>query len=115
MKNKNYQQAILKKQLRQKKENGVKFLIWQLTPEKKEIIEQFGYYVEPYLYQITTRTFCNLKTLKSNLLKDLHYMNKRGKRFEVRKLKSKEKKILDDFGIKYKPVKYKIYLVPRGK
>jgi hypothetical protein len=110
MKNKNYQQSKLKKQLREKKNNGVKILKWKLTPEKREAIESFGYYVEPYIYQINTRTFSNIRLIKSRLLKDLHYMNKRGKRFENRPLKEEEKEVLDEFGIKYRAVKYKIHL-----
>ena len=110
MKNKNYRQNKLKKQLREKKNNGVKFLIWELTPEKKEQIESFGYYVEPYLYLINTRTFLNIRNINSNLLKDLHYMNKRGKRYKVCRLKKGEKEILDSYGIRYKPTKYKIHL-----
>lgn len=110
MKNKTYKQSKLKKQLREKKNNGIKVLIWKLTPEKKEFIESLGYYAEPYIYQINTRTFSNIRLIKSRLLKDLHYMNKRGKRFECRILKKAEKEILDELGIKYRPIKYKIYL-----
>lgn len=110
MKNKNYQQSKLKKQLREKKNNGVRVLIWKLTPEAKELVESFGYYVEPYIYQINTRTFSNIRLIKNRLLKDLHYMNKRGKHFECRPLRKEEKEVLDEFGIKYKAVKYKIHL-----
>lgn len=110
MNNKNYQQSKLKKQLREKKNNGVKVLKWKLTPENKKMIESFGYYVEPYIYQINTKTFSNIRFIKIKLLKDLHYRNKQGKRFECRPLKKEEKEVLDELGIKYKVVKYKIHL-----
>lgn len=110
MRNKNYRQLKLKKQLREKKNNGVRVLIWKLTPETKELVESFGYYVEPYIYQITTKSFSNIRLEKNRLLKDLHYMNKRGKRFECRPLNKEEKEILDKAGIKYIAVKFKIYL-----
>lgn len=110
MKNKNYRQSKLKKQLREKKYNGVKVLKWTLTPENKKLVESFGYYVEPYIYKINTKNFSNIRSIESRLLKDLHYMNKRGKRFICRPLNKAEKEVLDDAGVKYIAVKFKIYL-----
>ena len=37
-------------------------------------------------------------------------MKKRGKDVEIRPLKIKDKKILDEYGVRYYTVKYKIYL-----
>lgn len=110
MKNKCYKQSKLKKDLAQKREQGTKILIWNLSPNKRQDIEALGYRVEPYLYSIKTRTFYNVRNLKSTLLKDLHFMKKSGKDYAVRQLKRGEKAILDEYGIKYNPVKYKIYL-----
>lgn len=110
MKNKCYLQSKLKKELDIKRNKGVKVLVWKLSKERKEEIENMGYRVEPYLYSIRTRMFGNIRNIKSTLLKDLHYMKKRGKDYEVRFLKKDDKKILDEMGIKYYPVKYKIYL-----
>lgn len=110
MKNKCYKQSKLKKQLAEKRNQGVKVIIWRLTPAKKQEIEELGYLVEPYLFSIKTRTFHNIKNVSSTLLKDLHYMKKRGKEYEVRTLKRGDKETLEEYGIKYRPVKYKIYL-----
>lgn len=110
MKNKNYRENILKKKLRSKKHDGVKVLEWRLSPGGKELIESFGYYVEPILYQINTRRFYNVKKLNSNLLKDLHYLNKRGKRFKVCALSEKDKELLETLKIRYRAVKFRIYL-----
>ena len=111
MKNKAYRHSKLKKQLIQKREQGHKVLEWRLSKGKRIEIEELGYRVEPYLYSIKTRTFYNVSKLNNTLLKDLHYMKKRGKDYEVRPLKRGNKEVLDEYGIKYKPVTYKIYLV----
>lgn len=111
MKAKQYQLNCLKKQLKEKKKNRIKVLEWKLSKEQKEYIENVLHLrVEPYLYGIRTRTFKNISKLNYNILKDIHYSKKRGKNFEVRKLSTKEKEVLDEYGIYYNPVKYKIYL-----
>ena len=111
MKTKQYQLSCLKKQLKRKQRNQVKFLIWKLSKEQIEYIEQvFGLKVEPYLYEIRTQSFKNIRCLNSSILKDIHYRNKRDKKTEVRRLNQKEKHILDDYGIRYRPYKYKINL-----
>lgn len=111
MKTKQYQLNCLKKQLREKQKNRIKILIWKLTKEQKEYIENVLHLrVEVYLYGIRTRTFKNIERLNYSVLKDLHYMKKRGKNIEVRKLSSEEKRILDEYEIRYYPIKYKIYL-----
>ena len=79
MKNDCYELKCLKQMLRQKREDGVKVLEWKLTAKRKEYIENLGYIVEPYLYSINTKTFCNIRHIHSTLLKDLHYAKKRGK------------------------------------
>lgn len=109
MKNKNYHQSKLKKQLREKKAQGIKVLVWELSPEKKEDIERLGYRVEPYLYIIRTKKFSNVRE-KPTLIKELHYLNKRGKKYDVRPIKRGEAEILDENGICPRPLKYKIYL-----
>lgn len=110
MKNKNYRQSKLKKQLSQKRKEGYKILKWKLSKEQVEIIENWGYRVEVYLYSIRTRTFFNVSKINNTLLKDLHYMKKRGKDYEVRPLKREDKEILEENGVVFKPVKYIIYL-----
>lgn len=111
MKTKQYQLSYLKKELKEKKERRVKVLEWKLTKEQKEYIENVLHLrVEPYLYGIRTKTFKNISKLNCSILKDIHYSKKRGKNFEVRKLSAKEKEILDEYGICYNPIKYKIYL-----
>lgn len=105
-----YEHSKLKYQLLDRQRKGVKEIIWKLKPEQVEFIEQkFAFEVIPYLYEIRTRTFYNVKTL-DNLLKDIHYSCKRGKKVIVLKLSSKQRKILDEFGVKYIPYKYRIVM-----
>lgn len=110
MKRSAYENSKLKHQLLEKKRNGVKEVIWKLNSQQKGFIEEtLNFIVEPYLYKIRTRSFYNISD-KDSLLKDIHYKNKRGVQECVFKLSSKERKLLDDFEVKYTPYKYKIKL-----
>lgn len=111
MKNKTFKQANLRRQLQQYKNMGKKELVWKLSYEQIQIIKELGYKIEPYLYEITTRPFFGLRNIKSPLIRDIHYKNKQGKRTFIRKLNNNEKQILEDFGVKYRTIKYKIHLV----
>lgn len=111
MRFKQHQMSALKKQLLEKKRRGVKFLVWKLNKDQIEYITSVLHFrVEPYLYKIRTRSFSNIRLLEYNILKDLHYENKRGKQFDVRLLKDKDKYILTEYGVRYEPIKHKIYL-----
>lgn len=105
-----YDNSKLKYQLLEKKRKGVKEVIWKLNAEQKEFIEEyFKFPIEVYLYEVKTKTFYNVKAL-DKLLKDIHFCNKRGKTTVVFKLNEKQKQLLDEFKVKYKPYKYKIKL-----
>ena len=105
-----YEHSRLKYQLLDRQRRGVKELIWKLEPAQVEYIEQkFHFEVVPYLYEVRTRTFYNAKTV-DNLLKDIHYSHKRGKKVIVLKLNSKQRKMLDEFNVKYRPYKYRIIM-----
>lgn len=110
MKRDAYENSRLKHQLLDKKRNGVREVIWKLNPYQIEFIENtLGFSAEPYLYTVKTRPFYNIRELDS-LLKEIHYKNKRGIRECVFKLNPKQRKLLDEFGVKYAPCKYKIKL-----
>lgn len=97
-----------KNKLLEKKRRGVKEIIWKLNPSQVDFIEEkLNFQVEPYLYEIRTKTFCNVRNL-DNLLKDMHYKNKKGKRTMVTKLSLYQREMLDVLEIKYRPYKYKI-------
>lgn len=111
MKKDAYENSKLKYQLLDKKRRGVKEVIWKLAPGQVKFVEEkLGFEVVPYLYEIKTKTFYNVKEL-DRLLKDIHYSWKRGKKVIVIKLNFKQKKILDEYGVKYVPYKYKIKIM----
>lgn len=110
MKKSAYENSKLKYQLLEKKRSGVKEVIWRLNPYQKEFIERtLGFFVEPFLYNVKTRPFCRIREIPS-LLKEIHYKNKKGIRECVFKLNSDEIRLLDEFGVRYAPYKYRIKL-----
>lgn len=105
-----YENPKFKHQLLEKKRNGVKEVIWKLNPGQVEFIQRkLGFKVEPYLYEVRTRTFCNVRNLDS-FLKDMHYKSKKGKQFTVTKLTLYQMDVLNELGIRYRPYKYRIRL-----
>ena len=109
MKNTNYRFSKIKRKLRDLEKRRVKSVIWTLTEDTKEFVEKL-YPTVPVYYSINTRTFFHLSEVKETILKDLHYARKRGKRRMVRKLNEEQRKILDNKGINYCPIKYEIIL-----
>ena len=110
MKNKAYRNSKTKYQLLSRKRRGVKRVVWRLNSEQKLFIEEdLGLETAPELYLIRTRKFFELKG-KGHLLKDIHFSYKRGKRTIVRELKQEDKKLLDEYGVYYRPYKFAINL-----
>lgn len=110
MKEKAYKNAQLKRQLALYKAQGKKELIWKLSIDRKEYIENLGYTIEPYLFEITVKPY-NIRCIKNSLIKDIYYTNKQGKRTLVRKLCKEEQALLREYGIRFRVIKYKIHLV----
>ena len=111
MKAKEYKDLQLKRQLVLYKAQGKKELIWKLSIDRKEYIENLGYTIEPYLFEITTKPFHNIRCIKKPLIKEIYYTNKQGKQTLVRKLSKEEQTLLREYGIKFRVIKYKIHLV----
>ena len=110
MKNEAYQYSRTKHELLKKRRRGVKEVIWHLEPGQREFVEsRLGMPTEVYLYEIRTRTFNNIRNIDA-ILKKLHFSKKDGKRVIVSKLKPEQLKVLDAYGIYYRPYKYKIKL-----
>lgn len=111
MNNKQHQLSKLKYQLKEKKRRKIKEVIWRLREEQLTYItENLHYVVIPYLYKVRTRTLKNYRSVTSPLLKNLHHQNKRGKQYMITCLSEPEKKLLDEYGIKYWVERYKIIL-----
>ena len=90
------------------KAKGCKKVCWKLSPEQLDFVSN-RYGVEPALYEIRTQRFYSIKALP-HLLKDIHYAWKRGKYKVVRSLSTEQEELLKEYGVKYKPIKYWIYL-----
>ena len=109
MKSKDYRFSKLKKDLAIRQSKGEKYLIWSLKADQLEYIIELGYDVYPYIYTIKTRKFSREIRDQYPLLKDLHYAEKHSP-FINKKLQFKDIKILDEFTVPYKPLKYRINL-----
>lgn len=111
MKNKDYRLAQTKYKLKELKQHRVKSVVWRLTRQQKVFIQQLGYEVIPYLYEVKTKTFMNLSSIKNSKLKEIHYSCKKGKKAIVLKLNKEDMKILEEYAVKFRPIKFKIILI----
>lgn len=99
----------LEHELKLRKDKGNEYVTWSLSQEEKEYISNLGYRILEEVYEIKTKKFVNPKNI-SGILKDIHNANKKGKDTVFRNLKKDQLKILKKYGIKYIPIKYKIFL-----
>ena len=111
MKGKAYEASKTKKILLNKKRKGEKYVIWRISSNAQlQEIDRLGFQREPWLYEIRTRPFWNVRGIKSHLIKEIHFAYKKGKGTIVRRLKKGDEEILKDFGVDFKPLKYRINL-----
>ena len=109
MTNKQHELSKTKKTLDCMKHNGKKMVVWSLKPDQVIFLSRF-YCVSPFLYTMKTKTFSNIRSIHSKLLKDLHYENKRGRKFITRPLTNEDMDLLKRNGVHFRPVKYRIVL-----
>lgn len=101
----------MRRQFERMRKQGKKFVVWKLNLTQKQDAEEIGCKVEPYIVRIKTRTFYNIKNIKSRLLKDIHFAKmKKNQQYLTRTVKQRELEMLDEYGIKYEVLKYKIFL-----
>lgn len=110
MKKKQYYNSKMKYELAKLKNKNSrdKSFIWKLSDEQVDFVRTLGYVVEPYLYAIKTKRFYNVRNLKHQILKEIHYKNKNGRWEYVRPLTDSEKDVLKEYNIKFYVAKYKI-------
>ena len=113
MNNKEYRLCQMKWQLKNLKRKGVIKVEWKLNPEQLDFVTNvLNYRTEPYLYEIKTRTISRYTlSSASSILKDVHYNCKSGHSKIVRKINKKDRELLSQYGVKYTPFKYTIYLI----
>lgn len=106
------------------KRQGKKKVEWNLTATERKFVESLlgEENVIPIIYQITTKSLKGLKNsegliviknvrdIKSSIVREVHYAYKAGKKTIGRSLKKQEMKELEKHGIKYRPIKFIIYL-----
>lgn len=100
----------LKYQIEALKKRGIKEKEWRLTKVQQEYVESLGYQLIPLIYRIRTKTFKDLHSIRSNLIKEIHFANKERKRTIGRPLNEQDKEVLRQYGIRYDPIKFKIIL-----
>lgn len=111
MKKANLQMSRTKKKFMQYVASGKKAeLYWSLTQEQAEFIRQQGFPVIPWLYEMKTRKFPRISETTDPLIKNLHYANKRGKKYFTTRLNEKQLNLLEELKISTRIVKYKIVL-----
>lgn len=110
MKNKEYRLEKLRKQLSIDEGLGKKYKEWELTPEQVKYVQDvLGYETEVILYRIKTKQFHHI-SLIPKLIKEIHFACKRGKWMMKKPLTNSEIEILDNYDIRYSPVKFRIQL-----
>lgn len=105
MKNRDYKMSKLKHQV---KNNRNPNKLWCLNEEEKDYLVSQGYTLTPVLFRIRTRRLNNYSGTTIHLLKTLHHAKREGKDYIVMKLTFSDKKILNEYGISYLPLKYRI-------
>ncbi len=112
MENENKKLRELRYKIENLKKRKVKKKVWSLTATEKEFVEELlgKENVVPFIYQITTKSFKNLYNIKSSLIREIHFANKAGKKVIGRSLKKQEMEELEKNRIKYRPIKFIIYL-----
>lgn len=111
MKRKDYRKSQIKHQLEARYNKHMTCVIWKLDAEQCEIVDELGYTRIPYIYEVTTRPFYNIRMIRETLVKDVHYACKRGRRVLYLKPQKGDLDTLARYGVKYKPYKYQISLI----
>ena len=89
-----------------------KFMEYVNTGRKSEFIRQQGFPVIPWLYEMRTRKFSRISEADP-LIKNLHYANKKGKKYFTSRLNKDQLSLLKELDIPVRIVKYKIVLSER--
>ena len=111
MNNRDYENSKLKHKLLEKKRLGCKSEIWALRPDQVKYVEEvLGFETIPYIFRISTKTMDSEFRNKSAIFKEIHQSKRNGNSRLFKKLNSREQKLLQEHGIFYTPVKYKIII-----
>lgn len=111
MKSHDLENSKIKKQLLAKRSKGESFVIWNLTPQQVEFVQNLGFEIIPYIFRISTKKilFKDVRN-KSAILKEIHYASRDKKSRIFRKLNHSDRRLLKEYGVYYTPFKYKVIL-----
>ena len=96
MKNKQHWESKTKYKLKHLKQTGIKYVLWTLSVNQLE-----------YVKHLFSKAICDMYPILKCLKAEKQY---RKKSYIYRALNKKEKKILDEFHVKYYVAKHKIVL-----
>ena len=95
--------------LRRMQKGNKRYVIWALSAKVKKEVEE-KYEVEEYLYRVTTKHLSGLSKVKNKKLIEQHKAFKSNKKTIILQLKEEDKEAFRRMGVKFAPVKYKIWL-----
>lgn len=96
------------------RQNGIPVAHWKLDYESYEYLVKF-FTIEPAKYQVQTRKYLFGVRGFPRILKTLNWAAQKGKANLLMELSPKDKKVLDEADIPYKPVRFDIVLLPQAK
>lgn len=102
----------LKDKIEDLKRRNIKSKEWKLTNKERKFVEELlgKENVVPTIYQIYTKSFKDLHSITSSIVKEVHLAHKAGKKTIGRPLKKQEMEDLEKYHINYRPIKCRIYL-----
>ncbi len=91
-----------------------KFVDITLTASRRDEIDKcHQFVVVPWYFSVNTKFFKGIKSIHHRIIKDIHYAFKNGKKnmtISKNHYNENDFKVLEDFGIKYRTVKYRVFL-----
>jgi len=110
MRSKQEQMSYLKYKLHELEQRKIPSVCWELSTQQVSYIQDSLHYVLiPRLYWIRTKCLKGYKDLPA-ILKEQHRACKAGKKVIRLKLSSQDRKLLDEYHVKYGEAKYEIIL-----
>ena len=110
--------AIVKNELLRNKRAGHSYHDMFLTREQEayaqKLCETYGWRKEEILHRVQTKCFKDIRQ-KSELLKKIHSAKRENKETIALRLSETDKKVLMENGVKYWPIKFRIYFKSKSK
>lgn len=100
----------LEQQLNAIRQKGTMDVVKRLSEEQAEFVRnELKLPIAECLYEIETKRITNASSAMG-LLQEIHRASKRGQRTIRKDIRKKDLKVLENAGVKFRPVKYRIKL-----